>query len=765
MSRLRRNNFTNEKTNTVTDYTPKVYNFYNTPEAKPQKPIHISKVRYDNRPRSYEKKSNKPATFYQEAPKTRTLYASEEDNFLRNGELNGYRIEQMLAGKVEPDWDGKYNADTGKDVCKGLITLGCKALGKMAHFSSFDGEGVFKDIPIGSLNAITNESKNIKHITEQDGAKVTLSVLVTSKRKDDVYMVRTREVTEKELKAFNSSQGLIKDYGDGLQFGDANESGEMVKVEGSNKMEMKGHDYVGFEQLISGGFHKNNNVQGGNLRADVDGEKDSMYWHSFEIKIVDDNQAELNEVLVAEILSCKKDKKTYKIPYVPDQVIDRVYIVIKDDDRPKFDHKEGEKLIVNEGDEAVIEISGKDDVTGLFLKARPLNDEEIDAYCGDEGMYVPATFKGEDDELDVKEDLAADGKLANCNQELQFKNNKATVKIQTYNDEDAGKDKLFAVDIVDKEGKIYFSKPMLVCIDDSDDRPSFDKTIYWVKEEEGKLEIKVSASEGARIGRNDWKFSTADATEEDVKTLSGDYDSWDDLLSYYNNMGEDVPASVITEIETNLGVDKKELMEYKELYYQIKKNIRNKIEDHQNEIPKLDTSQEEGEKKKKQLNDEITKLQDEINTIDSWQGFGRATGEGKEADYVKVEPRSLPPDFSKEPTNECTFTVTINDDEAVEKEECFIIKIENQQGQITSKAYVVITDFHDRLKELRNHPHRNLQKMDKESADLLTQLQAKKADATDKKKGDEKEMDYKSAMITLYRENKKLRAKLKKRRK
>ena len=68
-----------------------------------------------------------------------------------------------------------------------------------------------------------------------------------------------------------------------------------------------------------------------------------MYVHSFEIKIVDDNQAELNEVLVAEILTCKKDKKKqYMVPYQPDKVIDRVYIVIQDDDRPKFVHEEGE---------------------------------------------------------------------------------------------------------------------------------------------------------------------------------------------------------------------------------------------------------------------------------------------------------------------------------------------------------------------------------------------------------------------------------------
>lgn len=768
MSRLRRNNSNTENTNTTTKYTPKVFNFYNTPEAKPNKPIHISKVRYDNRPRSYEKKSNKPATYYQEEPKTRTLYASEEDEeivdkqsneedeFFMNNELYGYHVEQMVTEKTEKDWNGKYTKKEGYSKCmKG--NLFCKSYGKMAHFSS----SKLQDNPMGSLNKITDESKNIMHITEGKDDKLTLYVLCNTKRKDDVYMVRTREVTTEELNDFNNSQGLINSYGDGLQFGDASSEGD-------------GRDYKGFEQLISS--TNKGDVKGAINTIEVEGVKegvkDEMFFHSFEIKIMDDSQPELNEVLVAEILNCKKDKKGKYMqkPYKPDQVVDRVYIVIKDDDRPKFDHKEGEPLIiVKEGDEAVIKISGKNEVEGLFLKARSLNEEEKNAYCGKKGMYEAAKFKRKEDELDVKNPASEDGRVANCNQKLEFKKNEATVKIQTYNDDKAGKDKLFALDIVDNKG-IKFSKPMLVCIDDSDDRPSFDKKIYWIKEEDKKLEIKVSASETASVRFDEWEFSTADATEDDIKTLNYTWHSFDDLLFSYDAEGRTMPKGYDTkEIEKNLGVDNKTLMEYRDLYYEIKKNIRNEIRKNKRLMEDSDTKDEERKKAENDLN----QLEADLEAIDSWRGFGAATGGD---DYVKVEPRELPPDFGKrEPPekNKCTFTVEIKDDEAVEKEECFIIQLEHKADKasmgITSKVYVVISDFHDRLENLRNHPfNRRLdkEKMDDDSSKLLAQLNKPKADTTTKGgKKDAKEMDYKSAMLTLYRENKKLKAKLKKRRK
>ena len=218
MSRLRRNISTSENTNTATEYTPKVYN-YNTPEAKPNKPIHISKVRYDKRPRSYEKKSNKPATFYQEAPKTRTLYASEEDEeivykqsnkedeFFMNNELYGYHIEQMV-GTKKNDLTGTTDIDHTHSINKAYRMK----YGYLPHFIEPDNWNENqKDVPCGSLQ----EVKIIKH-TEGRG-NLKFHILAGQKRKDK-YFFHTRELTEKELDLLNE---IEKENGGELKVGKA----------------------------------------------------------------------------------------------------------------------------------------------------------------------------------------------------------------------------------------------------------------------------------------------------------------------------------------------------------------------------------------------------------------------------------------------------------------------------------------------------------------------------------------------------------------
>ena len=86
MSRLRKNDTPNNNPNN--NHKPKVFNYYTTPTVQRQKQIPISKVRYDKKPRSYERTNDEVATFYQEPP-----------NLTRRQQRFGYSGSRVAKGK------------------------------------------------------------------------------------------------------------------------------------------------------------------------------------------------------------------------------------------------------------------------------------------------------------------------------------------------------------------------------------------------------------------------------------------------------------------------------------------------------------------------------------------------------------------------------------------------------------------------------------------------------------------------------------------
>ena len=161
----------------------------------------------------------------------------------------------------------------------------------------------------------------------------------------------------------------------------------------------------------------------------------------------------------------------------------------------------------------------------------------------------------------------------------------------------------------------------------------------------------------------------------------------------------------------------------------------------------------------------------------------------KGADYEKIDLSNIKLEQNQGPEQNKRggeFEVNIVADKKAEGDEAFVLQVKHKDWGVVDSVIVVIDDSEDRATELNKLNEKGDKPKEEEKPeeakeeepkplgeqpgttmeDIQKKMEEEKKAAANTENGaGDKEMDYKSAMLTLYRENKKLRAKLKKKRK